>query len=199
MKVGYARVSTKEQKLEVQTDELEKYGCTKLFTDIASGVKTNRKGFEAMLSFARAGDIIVVVRLDRLGRSLKELIHVVNWLEQRNISFVSLSENIDTTTATGKLIFNLFASLADFERNLIIERTKAGLDSARARGKVGGRKKSLKKAEIEHIKILYDSKKFPVDQIAKQFKISRTTLYNYVKQDKVTREKMEKFSVDELI
>lgn len=180
MKIGYARVSTKEQNLEPQLDQLQKNGCEKIFSDISSGVKKERLFLKEMMSFARPQDVIVVVRLDRLGRSLKELITLVNQLEEKNIGLVSLTENIDTTTASGKLVFNIFASLADFERNLIIERTRAGLEAARARGRKGGRKFSLEDDDVKQLITLYESKNFPVMEIANRFNISRATLYNYV-------------------
>lgn len=181
MKIGYARVSTKEQKLDSQFDELTQYGCEKIFTDVASGVKQNRQGLANLMHFARPKDCIVVVRLDRFGRSLKELITLMNSLNEKSIGLISLSENINTTNATGKLIFNIFASLADFERNLIIERTKAGLESARARGRLGGRKKVLDEKDIEQLIALYESKQFSIVEIAKRFNISRGTFYNYIK------------------
>jgi DNA invertase Pin-like site-specific DNA recombinase len=137
MLIGYARVSTHEQTLHLQQDALTKVGCTKIFTDTASGAKTERKGLEEALTYVRKGDILVVWRLDRLGRSLPHLITTMTDLEERGIGFKSLTENIDTTTSGGKLIFHIFGALAEFERNLIRERTTAGLTAARARGKKG--------------------------------------------------------------
>src|SRR5436305_5092149 len=143
MLIGYARVSTQDQTLSLQKDALEKIGCTKIFTDVISGAKAERKGLEEALHYVREGDTLVVWRLDRLGRSLKHLIEVVTDLEKRGIGFKSLTENIDTTTSGGKLIFHIFGALAEFERNLIRERTQAGLQAARARGRFGGRRKAL--------------------------------------------------------
>jgi DNA invertase Pin-like site-specific DNA recombinase len=141
MLIGYARVSTQEQTLNLQRDALEKAGCNKIFTDTASGAKTERIGLEEALSYVRKGDTLIVWRLDRLGRSLPHLITTMTDLEERGIGFKSLTENIDTTTSGGKLIFHIFGALAEFERNLIRERTQAGLLAARARGRRGGRPK----------------------------------------------------------
>src|ERR671915_2316924 len=133
MLIGYARVSTHDQTLALQQDALEKAGCTKIFTDTISGVKAERRGLREALEYVRAGDTLVVWRLDRLGRSLKDLIEKLTELHNRKIGFKSLTENIDTTTSGGKLIFHIFGALAEFERNLIRERTNAGLTAARAR------------------------------------------------------------------
>src|SRR5919201_955449 len=143
MNIGYARVSTQDQTLDLQKDALTKAGCERLFSDTASGASTERKGLEQALGQLREGDTLVVWRLDRLGRSLPHLIETVTALEQRGIGFRSLTESIDTTTSGGKLIFHIFGALAEFERNLIRERTLAGLAAARARGRSGGRPKVL--------------------------------------------------------
>jgi DNA invertase Pin-like site-specific DNA recombinase len=143
MLIGYARVSTHDQTLNLQRDALEKAGCSKLFTDTASGAKAERKGLDEALAYVRKGDTLVVWRLDRLGRSLPHLITTMTDLEERGIGFKSLTENIDTTTSGGKLIFHIFGALAEFERNLIRERTTAGLMAARMRGRLGGRPKAL--------------------------------------------------------
>src|SRR5437868_15191816 len=142
MLIGYARVSTTDQTLDLQKDALEKIGCSKIFTDTASGAKAERKGLEEALDYVREGDTLVVWRLDRLGRSLKHLIETITTLNNRNIGFKSITENIDTTTSGGKLIFHIFGALAEFERDIIRERTKAGLAAARARGRTGGRPKA---------------------------------------------------------
>lgn len=184
MKIGYARISTPEQNLDAQTDQLKVYGCEKIFTDIASGVKEKRSGLDNVIQFARTNDEVVVVRLDRLGRSMKELINLITFFEAGKIGFVSLSENISTNSSTGKLIFHIFGALADFERNLIIERTKAGLAAARARGRCGGRAKSLKPKDVELMLTLHNSKSFSVSEIAEQFNISRITVYNYIHRKK---------------
>src|SRR5437764_5997717 len=142
MLIGYARVSTQDQTLNLQKDALEKIGYGKIFTDTASGAKAERIGLEEALEYVREGDTLVVWRLDRLGRSLKHLIETISQLNARKIGFKSLTENIGTTTSSGKLIFHIFGALAEFERNLIRERTNAGLQVARARGRLGGRPKA---------------------------------------------------------
>src|SRR6184192_924840 len=142
MLIGYARVSTQDQTLDLQKDALEKIGCTKIFTDTASGATTERSGLTEALNYVREGDSLVVWRLDRLGRSLKHLIETITNLNKRMIGFQSITENIDTTTSGGKLIFHIFGALAEFERDIIRERTKAGLAAARARGRLGGRPKA---------------------------------------------------------
>ncbi len=142
MLIGYARVSTQDQTLDLQKDALEKIGCSKIFTDTASGATTERKGLEEALSYVREGDTLVVWRLDRLGRSLQHLIETITKLNNRKIGFKSITENIDTTTSGGKLIFHIFGALAEFERDIIRERTLAGLQAARARGRLGGKPKA---------------------------------------------------------
>src|ERR687896_624751 len=180
MLIGYARVSTHDQTLALQQDALQKAGCSKLFTDTASGAKTERKGLEQALSYVRKGDTLVVWRLDRLGRSLPHLIATMTDLEERGIGFKSLTENIDTTTSGGTLIFHIFGALAEFERNLIRERTQAGLTAARARGKKGGRPKVITIQKRSIAKELYDSG-HPIADICKTLKISRATLYRALK------------------
>src|SRR4051794_25968332 len=165
MLIGYARVSTQDQTLNLQKDALEKCGCPKIFTDIASGAKQERKGLEEALEYVREGDTLVVWRLDRLGRSLKHLIEAISQLNTRKIGFKSLTENIDTTTSGGKLIFHIFGALAEFERNLIRERTNAGLQAARARGRKGGRPKSLTGRKAAIAQELYENKTNTIDEI----------------------------------
>src|SRR5215217_3614178 len=148
MFVGYARVSTTDQTLDLQHDALTKAGCTKIFTDTASGAQAERKGLTEALSYVRAGDNLVVWKLDRLGRSLKDLIARITELNDRKIGFKSLTEQIDTTTSGGKLIFHIFGALAEFERDIIRERTNAGLEAARARGRRGGRRKTLTPKQV---------------------------------------------------
>ena len=181
MYVGYARVSTQDQTYDLQKDALEKIGCTRIFTDTASGAKAERKGLEEALNYVREGDILVVWRLDRLGRSLKHLIETITELSQRGIGFKSIQENIDTTTSGGKLVFHIFGALAEFERDIIKERTKAGLNAARARGRKGGRPKALTQKMIEQAKTLYNSRKDSIDEICRTLHISRATLYRYLK------------------
>src|ERR687896_675129 len=180
MLIGYARVSTQEQTLNLQQDALQKAGCDRIFTDTASGAKTERKGLEEALSYVRKGDTLVVWRLDSLGRSLPHLITTMTDLEERGIGFKSLTENIDTTTSGGKLIFHVFGALAEFERNLIRERTTAGLIAARARGREGGRPKALTAKHLSIAKDLYD-KRHPIQEICQTLKISKATLYRAIK------------------
>jgi len=181
MLVGYARVSTTDQTLDLQRDALTKAGCTKIFTDTASGALAERKGLLEALDYVRAGDILVVWRLDRLGRSLKDLITRITELNDRKIGFKSLTENIDTTTSGGKLIFHIFGALAEFERDIIRERTTAGLEAARTRGKLGGRPRALTPQKIQLAQKLYADKSTSVSEICKILGISRHTLRRYVK------------------
>jgi DNA invertase Pin-like site-specific DNA recombinase len=176
-----ARVSTQDQTLNLQKDALEKLGCNKIFTDTASGAKAERIGLDEALEYVREGDTLVVWRLDRLGRSLKHLIETISQLDNRKIGFKSLTENIDTTTSGGKLIFHIFGALAEFERNLIRERTNAGLQAARARGRKGGRPKSLTGKKTAMAQALYNDKNNTIDEICKTLNISRATLYRYIK------------------
>jgi DNA invertase Pin-like site-specific DNA recombinase len=180
MLIGYARVSTHDQTLNLQQDALQKAGCTKIFTDTASGAKAERKGLEEALNYVRKGDTLVVWRLDRLGRSLTHLITTMIDLEGRGIGFKSLTENIDTTTSGGKLIFHIFGALAEFERNLIRERTTAGLSAARARGRRGGRPRALTGKQLSIAQDLYD-KRHPIAEIYRTLKVSKATLYRSIK------------------
>lgn len=180
MLIGYERVSTDDQNLALQHDALQSAGCDKIFSDKMSGAKADRLGLKQAFAFARKGDTIVVWRLDRLGRSLKDLIALIEELESRKIGFRSLQENIDTTTSGGKLIFHLFGALAEFERNLIRERTQAGLQAARARGRQGGRRQKLTAQEIEIGKSLAADPTRSVTSICEHLKISRPTYYRYI-------------------
>ena len=180
MLIGYARVSTDDQNLDLQRDALEKAGCEKIYTDQQSGVSTDRLGLAGVLEIARLGDTLVVWRLDRLGRSLKHLIHLVEKLEQQGIGLKSLQENIDTTTSGGRLVFHLFGALAEFERNLIRERTQAGLSAARARGRLGGRPKLLDPKKRELALRLYKERQHSIAEICRIMGISKSTLYNYL-------------------
>lgn len=182
MLIGYARVSTVDQKVAPQIDELKKAGCEKIFRDKVSGAKSDRPGLQEALDFLREGDSLVVWRLDRLGRSLKHLLETVGLLEERGIGFRSLQEAIDTTTSGGRLIFHIFGALAEFERNLIRERTLAGLKSARARGRRGGRPRSLDPKKTELAYRLYDEKKHTIKEICRMLGISKPTLYAYLAQ-----------------
>jgi DNA invertase Pin-like site-specific DNA recombinase len=184
MKIGYARVSTREQNLDMQTDALTKTGCEKLYTEIVSGGKLERPILDKLIEDLRSEDILVIWKLDRLGRSLKHLVELVNELGKRNIGLLSLNDPIDTTTAQGRLNFNIFASLAEFEKDLIKERTNAGLLAARARGRTGGRPKGLPleaEATACAAETLYKEGKLSVAKIAKQLSIAKATLYKYLR------------------
>jgi len=180
MYIGYARVSTNEQNLDLQRDELYKAGCEQIYTDQVSGTKARRPGLEQALSHLRPGDTLVVWRLDRLGRSLRHLIDTVTDLQDKGIGFKSLQESIDTTTSGGKLVFHIFGALAEFEREIIKERTLAGLQAARARGRRGGPKRKLTDEQVQTAQTLYDTK-MPVKEICKTLGISRATFYRYAK------------------
>ena len=181
--IGYARVSTQDQNLHLQKDALTKAGCEKIFTDTISGSTQERKGLDEALSFLRSGDTLVVWKLDRLGRTMKHLIDTVTQLKDKGIGFKSLTENIDTTTPGGKLIFHVFGSLAEFERDLIRERTQAGLLAARARGRNGGRPKSpfSDEKKLAMAQKMYTDKTIPVKDILTNLGIKKTTFYKYLK------------------
>lgn len=178
-RIGYARVSTDDQNLDLQLDALHKVGIgdDRLYSDTASGKDAERKELAACLKALREGDTLVVWRLDRLGRSLPDLVRIVGELEQKGVSFESLTEKIETGSAAGKLVFHVFAALAEFERNLIRERTRAGLVAARARGRAGGRKPKLTDSQIKEINEMVDAQKLPIGRIAELYGVSRTTIY----------------------
>ena len=180
MLIGYARVSKNEQNLDFQLDALEKAGCVKIFTDKITGVKAERKGLTQAVSYLRKGDTLVVWRLDRLGRSLKHLIDTLKGFHEKGIEFKSLTENIDTATPTGMFMFHLIGALAEFERNLIRERTIAGLEAARARGHNGGRPKVGETETKRMARKLYADKSNTVKDICTSLRISKATLYRYV-------------------
>ncbi len=181
MLVGYARVSTDDQNLDLQKDALVKANCQRIFEEKRSGGTIQREELTRALDVVREGDTLVVWRLDRLGRSLKHLIDMINILEERKIGFKSLTENIDTTTSTGKLIFHIFGALSEFERNLIKERTAAGLAAARARGKKGGRPKALSSEKAKMAISLYNEKRHSIASICNTLQITKPTLYKYLK------------------
>src|SRR5829696_122399 len=181
MLIGYARVSTDDQNLDLQKDALEKAGCEQIYTDQVSGTKARRPGLEQALSHLRSGDTLVVWRLDRLGRSLRHLIDTVTDLQEKGIEFKSLTEAIDTTTSGGKLVFHIFGALAEFEREIIRERTQAGLYAARARGRTGGRPKVLSAKEVQILGNMAADKSLTVSDICRTLGIGRTTFYRYVK------------------
>lgn len=180
MLIGYARVSTDDQNLDLQRDALQTAGCERVFEDMVSGAKTDRTGLATLMSMLRAGDTVVIWRLDRLGRSLKNLIELVERLEAAKVGLRSLQENIDTTSSGGKLVFHLFGALAEFERNLIRERTQAGLVAARARGRMGGRPKRLDPVKLALAVKLHRERNHTVEEICKMMGISKSTLYNYL-------------------
>ena len=189
MLIGYARVSTIDQNLNLQVDALQQVGCEKIFTDKVSGSRANRPKLGEALEFLREGDTLVVWRLDRLGRNLRHLCELVRELEEKCIGFRSLTESMDTTTCSGKLIFHIFGALAEFERNLIRERTKAGLAAARARGRLGGRKPQLSPNQQEVAVRLYHEKEHTVYEICRIMGISKPTLYSYIKKAEKSQKK----------
>jgi DNA invertase Pin-like site-specific DNA recombinase len=180
MLIGYARVSTQDQNLALQLDALKAVGCEKVFVEKASGAQRERPELKAALDYMRAGDTLVVWKLDRLARSLKQLIETVELLDGKDMGFRSLTEAIDTTTAGGKLIFHIFGALAEFERSIIKERTKAGLDAARARGRTGGRPPALTEKDLAAAKALLADSAITVDEVAKRLNVAASTLYRHL-------------------
>src|SRR6266705_3946658 len=188
MKIGYTRVSKQAQNEALQRDALKEAGSEKYFGDKMTGSKFERKGLEDLLTFVRSGDTVVVWKLDRLGRSLKDLIETLNLLKDQGVDFVSITEKIDTTTPGGKLIFHVMGALAEFERDLIRERTNAGLEAARARGRKGGRPKAIQSPTKRAMMLnAYYEKKHTIDEICKTFHTSPSTLYRYIREDKAAQ------------
>ena len=182
MLIGYARVSTHDQNLDLQRDALQAAGCEKIFQDELSGAAAARPGLQQAMDTLREGDVLVVWRLDRLGRSLRDLIELVRHLDEMKVGFRSIQESMDTSTSGGKLIFHVFGALAEFERNLIRDRTQAGLSTARARGRTGGRHKKLdEKQRTLAIRLYCDG--HPLKDICQTLNISKPTLYRYVKNE----------------
>lgn len=179
--IGYARVSTEDQHLDLQNDALKKVGCERIFTDKASGASANRPGLADALAYLRDGDVLVVWKLDRLGRSLKDLIGIIQALADRGIGFRCTQDHIDTTTNGGKLIFHIFAALAEFERGILRERTQAGLAAARARGRNGGRPKVMTDKKAKLAQELRADTSRPVNEICAALGISRASFYRYTK------------------
>ena len=177
--IGYARVSTDDQNLDLQKDALNKVGCQVIYEEAASGKNSERPELDQCLKALRSGDTLVVWRLDRLGRSLRDLVQIVGDLEKRGIAFESLMEKIETGSAAGRLVFHVFAALAEFERNLIRERTRAGLAAARARGRKGGRRPKLDEKKIREIRALLRDPRVVVGDVAKRYGVSRTTIYKH--------------------
>ena len=182
MLIGYARVSMSDQNLDLQLDALKKAGCTKIFRDTISGAKTERPGLDDALAYLRKGDTLTVWKLDRLGRSLKHLIEVITRLNEEDKEFKSLQESLDTATPTGKLIFHVLGALAEFERSLIRERTKAGLTAARARGRIGGRPRVLNAKKVALLKSILRDKSNSVADVSQALGVSKATIYNYTKE-----------------
>lgn len=183
MKIGYIRISTSEQNLDFQKDELTKIGCDKIFEDKISGSlsKAERPGLKAAIEYARAGDVLIVWKLDRLGRSIADLINIITELNQKGIGFKTITGDIDTTTASGKLIFHIFAALAEFERELIRERTNAGLKAARARGRVGGRPSKITPEKIRMAKQLHADTNNKIADILKALDVKKNVFYKMLK------------------
>ena len=179
-KIGYARVSMQDQELSLQIDALKRADCEQIYEEKVSGKNTDRPKLANCLKALRTGDTLIVWRMDRLGRSLKDLVEIVTNLEAKGIHFVSITEKIETDTAAGKLMFHVFASMAEFERNLISERTRAGLAAARARGRIGGRKPALSEKDIEHAKLMLRNPKVTVTEVAARFGVTRQTIYRQV-------------------
>jgi len=182
MKIGYARVSSDDQNLDLQVDALKKAGCESIYEDKRSGASADRPGLKDLLKAVRKGDVVIVWRLDRLGRSLQDLLDIAGVLESKKAGVTSLTEKIDTTSSGGKLIFQVFGALSEFERNIIRERTHAGLAAARARGRTGGRPKALNTQQRKLLVKLYKSGEHSVADICSLLNISKPTLYKYLEE-----------------
>jgi len=181
MRIGYARVSTTDQNLDLQTDALKKAGCKKIFSDLGvSGAKAERPGLDKALDQLRKGDILVIRKLDRLGRSLSHLLSIIEDLKQKDVDFASVQDGFDTSTASGKMVFSVIGAMAEYERNLIRERTMAGLAAARARGRMGGRPKSLDESQVKVAIALADAGELTINEICEQIGCSRSTYYRQV-------------------
>jgi DNA invertase Pin-like site-specific DNA recombinase len=182
--IGYARVSTRSQKDESQIDELEAAGCAKIFTDRGvSGKLARRPELDACLAYLRAGDVLVITRLSRAMRSLRHLLELAAALHERGIGLKVLKQDIDTTTVTGRLVFNILASIDEFQRELIVEGTREGLASARARGRVGGRKPKLSERQVGVMRQMYASRQHTIKEIAQTFGVSHMTVYRHLERD----------------
>jgi len=184
MKYGYARISTKDQSLDMQIDALKNAGCDRIYEEIAKGARTDRPVLNQLLKIIQPSDTLVIWKFDRLGRSLQHLVKIFNDLISRNINIISIKDPVDTTTPQGRLMFNIFSSLAEFEKEIIQERTNAGLQAARARGKLGGRRRGLSQRAMEKAcaaESLYKERKLSAIEISKKLEISKTTLYKYLK------------------
>lgn len=180
MLIGYARVSTRDQKAHLQLDALRAAGCEKIFEETASGARRDRPELNAALEFMRAGDTLVVWKLDRLARSTRQLLETVKLLSKRQMGFKTVTQDIDTTNAGGRLIFTVFGAIAEFEREIIRERTRAGLDAARSRGRKGGRPRSLSDKDLKQARALLTDPEITVKDIARRFGVGPSTLYRYL-------------------
>jgi DNA invertase Pin-like site-specific DNA recombinase len=180
MLVGYARISTGDQSVDLQTDALCRIGCQRVISDVASGARTDRPGLAEALAYLRTGDTLVVWKLDRLGRSLRHLIDVITGLHDRGVAFRSLQEAIDTSTPGGKLVFHVFGALAEFERDLIRERTNAGLAAARARGRKGGRPRRMTDRQVSLAVTMLRDRNTSVADVCSALRVSKSTLYRAV-------------------
>ena len=179
-KIGYARVSTNDQDPELQIQALKEIGCTKIFTETASGVAKSRPKLTNCLDYLREHDTLVIYKLDRLGRSTKDIINIANSLQEKNIDLIAIKDKIDTTTPQGKFIFHLTAALAELEQNIISERTKDGLKAAKARGRMGGRHRKLNNQEVNQVRKLHKNNIMSINDICKHYAISRSSLYAYL-------------------
>lgn len=180
MFVGYCRISTEDQSLSLQEDALNKLGCARIFSDVASGALDSRKGLREAIEFARPGDTLCVWKLDRLGRSLRHLIETINRLNERGVEFKSIQESLDTQSPSGKLLFHIMAALAEFEREIIRDRTRAGLEAARVRGRIGGRPSKLGEGQVQAARTLLADGKTAVGEVARMLQVSRGTLYRHL-------------------
>ena len=186
MNIGYARISTTDQNLDLQIDALRNAGCERIYTETASGVRDDRPELARMMDTFRTGDVLTVWRLDRLGRSTQHLIGLVNDLASRGVQFRSLTEHLDTTTPGGVLVFTVFAGVAQFERDLIRERTKAGIEAARLRGRLGGRPRKLTHNQARELQQLHASHTISVANLCRMYGISKTTLYRIIDNQNIT-------------
>lgn len=185
MKIGYARVSTESQNLDLQIDALKKYGCDEIFEEKMTGSRKDRPRLQEMLNYMREGDQIVTFKLDRISRSTKHLIELSETFEERGVHFVSLQDNIDTTNAMGRFFFRVMSSIAELERDQIRERTKAGLEAARSRGRIGGRPQK-ERSKVELALRMYKSKGYTLKEITEATQVSKSTLYRYMHAKNVT-------------
>lgn len=188
MHIGYARVSTQDQHLDLQTDALKSAGCERIYQEKVTGKSRERVELNSCLSALRTGDVFVVWKLDRLARSLKDLVEIVHSLEKQGVGFKSITESIDTTSPSGRLIFHIFGALAEFEHSIIKERTIAGLNAARARGRKGGRKPSMSKSDVKKAAAMLQDPKITKTEVAEHFKVSRITLNKALSREQENKE-----------